>query len=51
MINSISHLSLDSQWLFASEKRLDGSFYLNEGIEALIKIKKIKLKQKNLAII
>lgn len=48
MSNSIPHLSFDSQWLFVNEKRLDGSFYLNKGIEALIKIKEKKIKTEKL---
>ena len=48
MSNLIRHLSFDSHWLSRVGRRLDGSFYLNDGVEALIKIKKNKIKTEKL---
>jgi len=48
LIIPIRHLSFESDWLYENERRLDGSFYLNEGTEALIKIKDKGIKIEDL---
>ena len=48
LMTPIRHFSFESDWLFRDERRLDGSYYLNEGMETLIKIKRKGIKVEKL---